>query len=127
QEQPFLYKMVAAVRDEMKDAYPELVESAERVAHVIEIEETRFARTLSEGLKRLDEDLSPLVAAKQEHPEARATYSGEKAFKLYDTFGLPLDFMVDAARDAGIAFDHAGFDRSMTEQRARAGFVEGRH
>ena len=86
QEQPFLYQMVGAVRDEMKDAYPELVESAERVAHVIEIEETRFARTLSEGLKRLDEDLSPLVAAKQEHPEARATYSGEKAFKLYDTF-----------------------------------------
>ncbi len=120
QEQPFLYKMVAAVRDEMKDAYPELVESAERVAQVIEIEETRFARTLSEGLKRLDEDLSPLVTAKQEHPEARATYSGEKAFKLYDTFGLPLDFMVDAARDAGIAFDQGGFDRAMTEQRARA-------
>ncbi|MGZ4112962.1 MAG: alanine--tRNA ligase-related protein, partial [Tumebacillaceae bacterium] len=75
---------------------------------------------LSEGLKRLDEDLAPLVAAKQEHPEARATYSGEKAFKLYDTFGLPLDFMVDAARDAGIAFDQGGFDRAMTEQRARA-------
>src|SRR6201995_2378719 len=92
QEKPFLFEMVFAVRDLMKDAYPELVESAERVAHVIEIEETRFARTLSEGLKRLDEDLSPLVAAKQEHPEARATYSGEKAFKLYDTFGLPLDF-----------------------------------
>ncbi len=120
QEQPFLYKMVAAVRDEMKDAYPELVESAERVAKVIEIEETRFARTLSEGLKRLDEDLSPLVTAKQEHPEARATYSGEKAFKLYDTFGLPLDFMVDAARDAGIAFDQGGFDRAMAEQRTRA-------
>ena len=120
QDKPFLYEMVFAVRDQMKDAYPELVESAERVAHVIEIEETRFARTLSEGLKRLDEDLSPLVAAKQEHPEARATYSGEKAFKLYDTFGLPLDFMVDAARDAGIAFDQAGFDRAMTEQRARA-------
>ena len=82
----FSTRWSVAVRDQMKDAYPELVESAERVAHVIEIEETRFARTLSEGLKRLDEDLSPLVAAKQEHPEARATYSGEKAFKLYDTF-----------------------------------------
>jgi alanyl-tRNA synthetase len=120
QEKPFLHQMVFAVRDQMKDAYPELIESAERVAHVIEIEETRFARTLSEGLKRLDEDLAPLVTAKQEHPEARATYSGEKAFKLYDTFGLPLDFMVDAARDAGIAFDQAGFDRAMAEQRARA-------
>jgi alanyl-tRNA synthetase len=120
QDKPFLYQMVFAVRDEMKDAYPELIESAERVAHVIEIEETRFARTLSEGLKRLDEDLAPLIAAKQEHPEARATYSGEKAFKLYDTFGLPLDFMVDAARDAGISFDQGGFDRAMSEQRTRA-------
>ena len=120
QEKPFLYQMVFAVRDLMKDAYPELVESAERVAKVIDIEETRFARTLSEGLKRLDEDLAPLITVKQAHAEARATYSGEKAFKLYDTFGLPLDFMVDAARDAGIGFDQAGFDKAMAEQRSRA-------
>ena len=54
-------------------------------------------------------------------------YSGEKAFKLYDTFGLPLDFMVDAARDQGIQFDQSGFDRAMEEQRAtRAGELEGR-
>lgn len=120
QDKPFLYQMVFAVRDQMKDAYPELIESAERVARVVEIEETRFARTLSEGLKRLDENLAPLIAAKRAHSEARATYSGEKAFKLYDTFGLPLDFMIDAARDAGIAFDQTGFDRAMSEQRARA-------
>ncbi len=120
QEKPFLYQMVFAVRDLMKDAYPELVESAERVAKVIDIEETRFARTLSEGLKRLDEDLAPLITVKQAHAEARATYSGEKAFKLYDTFGLPLDFMVDAARDAGIGFDQPGFDKAMAEQRSRA-------
>jgi alanyl-tRNA synthetase len=120
QDKPFLYQMVFAVRDQMKDAYPELIESAGRVARVVEIEETRFARTLSEGLKRLDEDLAPLIAAKRAQSEARATYSGGKAFKLYDTFGLPLDFMIDAARDAGIAFDQAGFDRAMSEQRARA-------
>ncbi len=120
QDKPFLYKMVFAVRDQIKDAYPELIETAERVSKVIEIEETRFARTLSEGLKRLDDDLAPLIAVKQAHADARAMYSGEKAFKLYDTFGLPLDFMIDAARDAGIGFDQTGFDRAMSEQRARA-------
>jgi alanyl-tRNA synthetase len=120
QNKPFLHKMVFAVRDEMKNAYPELIDSAERVSKVVLTEETRFAHTLDLGLHKLEEDLAPLVRAKQESPLARAAYSGEKAFKLYDTFGLPLDFMVDAARDQGIAFDQAGFDRAMSEQRARA-------
>ena len=120
QNQPFMHQMVPAVRDQMKDAYPELVESAERVAKVVLSEETRFAHTLDLGLRKLEEDLAPLIAAKREHAEARATYSGEKAFKLYDTFGLPLDFMVDAARDQGIGFDQAGFDRAMEQQREKA-------
>jgi alanyl-tRNA synthetase len=120
QNNPFLYQMVFAVSDLMRDAYPELLESQDRVSKTIEAEETRFARTLNEGLKRLDEDLSPLVSAKQARPESRAMYSGEKAFKLYDTFGLPLDFIVDAARDQGIGFDQAGFERAMSEQRTRA-------
>ena len=84
---------------------------------MVQTEETRFAHTLDIGLKRLEDDLAPLVKTKQEHPQARAMYSGEKAFKLYDTFGLPLDFMVDAARDQGILFDQAGFDHAMEEQR----------
>ena len=117
---PFLYKMVAAVNELMSEAFPELLESQDRVAKTIENEETRFARTLDIGLKRLEEDLEPLAKVKQSHAEARATYSGEKAFKLYDTFGLPLDFIVDAARDQGIAFDQAGFDAAMSEQRTRA-------
>jgi alanyl-tRNA synthetase len=120
QNKPFLYKMVAAVTELMRDAYPELLESQDRVAKTIEAEETRFARTLDIGLKRLEEDLAPLVKAKQAHSESRATYSGEKAFKLYDTFGLPLDFIIDAVRDQGIAFDQAGFDAAMLEQRTRA-------
>jgi alanyl-tRNA synthetase len=120
QNKPFLFEMVYAVRDQMKDAYPELVESAEHVAKVVHGEETRFAHTLNIGLQRLEDDLAPLVSAKQQNPAARATYSGAKAFKLYDTFGLPLDFIVDAARDQGIDFDQAGFDRAMGEQRARA-------
>ncbi len=120
QKDPFLYQMVFTVRDLMKDAYPELVDSAERVARVVEAEERRFAHTLALGLKRLEEDLAPLIAAKRENPNARAMYSGTKAFKLYDTFGLPLDFIQDAVRDAGIEFDQAGFDQAMSEQRARA-------
>jgi alanyl-tRNA synthetase len=120
QTKPFLYEMVYAVRHLMQEAYPELIESTERVVKVIQTEETRFAHTLNLGLSRLEEDLAPLLAARQANSRARAIYSGEKAFKLYDTFGLPLDFIVDAARDQGIEFDQAGFDRAMSEQRARA-------
>jgi alanyl-tRNA synthetase len=120
QSRPFLFEMTYAVRDQMKEAYPELVDSAERVAQVVRTEETRFAHTLHLGLIRLEEDLAPLIEAKRLHPQARAMYSGEKAFKLYDTFGLPIDFITDAARDQGIPFDQEGFDRAMGEQRTRA-------
>jgi alanyl-tRNA synthetase len=120
QEKPFLFQMVHAVRDLMGTAYPELIEAAEQVAKVVYEEERRFAHTLDIGLKRLDEDLAPLVAAKRANPAARAMYSGEKAFKLYDTFGLPFDFMTDAAHDAGISFDTEGFERAMAAQRERA-------
>jgi alanyl-tRNA synthetase len=114
QTKPFLHEMVFAVRDLMKDAYPELVESAERVAKAVLAEESRFAHTLELGLKMLEEDLGAVQAS------GAKVYSGEKAFKLYDTFGLPFDFMFDSARDAGIAFDAEGFERAMAEQRERA-------
>jgi alanyl-tRNA synthetase len=120
QTQPFLYQMVFAVRDLMQNAYPELKEASERVSKVILAEETRFAHTLDLGLRKLEEDLQPLAEAIRRNPAARAMYSGEKAFKLYDTFGMPLDFMQDAARDQGIAFDQEGFDRALNEQRERA-------
>jgi alanyl-tRNA synthetase len=120
QTKPFLYQMVFAVRDLMQDAYPELKESSERVSKAILAEETRFAHTLDLGLRKLEDDLGPLADAVRQNPSARATYSGEKAFRLYDTFGMPLDFMQDAARDQGIAFDQEGFDRALNEQRERA-------
>jgi alanyl-tRNA synthetase len=110
QNKPFLHDMVYAVRDLMRDAYPELIDTADRVAKTALAEETRFANTLDIGLKKLDDDLAA----------SSGTYSGEKAFKLYDTFGLPLDFMVDAARDQGIEFDHAGFEAAMQSQRETA-------
>jgi alanyl-tRNA synthetase len=108
QTKPFLHEMVFAVRDMMKDAYPELKETAERVSKSVHIEETRFAHTLDVGLEKLEALL------------AQGELSGQEAFKLYDTFGMPLDFMQDAARDRGAEFDQLSFDRAMTEQRERA-------
>ncbi|MGC1449468.1 MAG: alanine--tRNA ligase [Candidatus Sulfotelmatobacter sp.] len=110
QTKPFLYEMVFAVRDLMRDAYPELNQTAERVSKAVQVEETRFAHTMDVGLEKLE-------ALLESSPKKLA---GEDAFKLYDTFGMPLDFMQDAARDQGIAFDRAGFDHAMEEQKSRA-------
>jgi alanyl-tRNA synthetase len=107
QEQPFLFEMVYAVRDLMQGAYPELTDSAARVAKVVEAEEKQFDRVLKIGLIRLNEEL-------------QGDFTGEKAFHLYETFGLPLDFMVDAAHDAGVKFDVDGFEAARAEEQARA-------
>ncbi|MGC1461915.1 MAG: alanine--tRNA ligase [Terracidiphilus sp.] len=107
QEKPFLFEMVFAVRDLMQGAYPELVDSAARVAKVVRAEEEQFDRVLKIGLTRLNEEL-------------QSEFTGEKAFHLYETFGLPLDFMVDAARDAGVKFDEAGFEHAKESEQARA-------
>ncbi|MGA7291517.1 MAG: alanine--tRNA ligase [Terriglobales bacterium] len=129
QTKPFLHEMVFAVRDLMQDAYPELNESADRVSKTVFAEEMRFTHTLDLGLARLEQEFADIRRRAHEtearvHPEVRQTVSlelaGDAAFKLYDTFGMPLDFMQDAARDQGIAFDQAGFDRAMAEQRERA-------
>src|SRR3954471_4004148 len=117
---PFMYEMVHAVRDLMKDAYPELMETAERVSKVVYEEERRFAHTLDLGLKKLEDDFAPLLEEKKKSPQSEPKYEGEAAFKLYDTFGLPFDFMMDAARDQGLHFDVAGFERAMQGQRERA-------
>ena len=108
QTKPFLHEMVFAVRDLMQDAYPELKESSERVSKTVLVEETRFGHTMNVGLEKLE----ALIRESQ--------LSGPEAFKLYDTFGMPIDFMQDAARDQGIEFDQAGFDRAMDEQKSRA-------
>jgi alanyl-tRNA synthetase len=146
QTKPFLYEMVLAVRDLMLVAYPELTESGIQTSKVIFVEEKRFANVLGPGLERLARDLfeltknrslgnlmgatagdierllGPGTAGVPENyaPNASVQYSGVQAFKLYDTFGVPLDFIVDAAHDQGVSFDQAGFDRAMAEQRERA-------
>ncbi|HET6144619.1 MAG TPA: alanine--tRNA ligase, partial [Candidatus Acidoferrales bacterium] len=108
--EPFLSEMTRAVHKLMREAYPELDDSIERVAKIVLSEETRFARTLAIGLKKLDDDLGATTS----------TYEGSKAFKLYDTYGLPLDFITDAVRDLKLTFDEAGFQQAMQEQRTRA-------
>ena len=112
---PFLYQMVPTVRGLMGNAYPELREpGAARVPDIILAEEERFGHTLDMGLRKLEEELRPLAAQKG------SSYPGENAFRLYDTYGLPMDFIVDAARDLGVQFDEAGFEKAMQEQRTRA-------
>ncbi|MGD0348319.1 MAG: alanine--tRNA ligase [Terracidiphilus sp.] len=145
QEKPFLFEMVFAVRDLMQGAYPELKETAERVAKVIEAEEKQFDRVLKTGMTKLNELLG--VSESGAEPDEGAGFGdgtgfgggsgsgagfgdgsgfggralvGEQAFHLYETYGLPLDFMVDAARDAGIAFDMDGFEKARAEEQARA-------
>ncbi len=114
QSQPFMHEMVFAVRDEMSGAYPELKDSADRVAKVVLAEEKQFARVLEAGAERLD-------AALKQH------FDGKTAFSLYETYGLPLDFIEDAARDAGVTFDRAGFEeaRAAEQSRARASWKGG--
>ncbi len=100
-------QMVFAVRDLMLGAYPELNDSADRVAKVVLAEEQQFARVLEIGAERLDDAL-------------KSGFDGKAAFHLYETYGLPLDFMQDAARDAGVNFDLVGFESARSEEQARA-------
>jgi len=180
QEKPFMHEMVFAVRDEMKVAYPELKESAERVSKTVLAEELQFARVLAAGSVELDKAIvqaagptSPAYFQRMNIPIDRSdalaraftrlvndrgkdnltnseiwqvvdeaspghygplpkaiftenfrkrsgVIEGVEAFHLYETYGMPLDFMVDAARDAGIAFDMEGFERAKEEEQARA-------
>ncbi|MGA3070350.1 MAG: alanine--tRNA ligase [Terracidiphilus sp.] len=191
QEQPFLYQMVYAVRDLMQGAYPELADSAARVAKVVEAEEKQFDRVLKIGLTRLNEELQTAEAEKEYRPigvmqgyemrlldfarskdpvfavemgrlvsEARnhfdsqgnipnyleslildhlgvetlvefqdayqsaksapAKLDGAKAFHLYETFGLPKDFIHDTCHDAEVLFDEPGFEAARAEEQARA-------
>ena len=115
---PLLAPLSESVRELMHDFYPELDDSAARTRQILDAEESRFGRTLDIGLKKLEDDLAALPEA--ESLKKPATYPGANAFRLYDTYGLPLDFIRDVLRDQGVALDEAGFDRAMEEQRTRA-------
>ncbi len=129
-EKPFFTGMIVAVRNLMGGAYPELLgEAGAHVLKVVSEEEKRFERTIEVGLQKLDDDLAPILSYTMPTETIGAAallripaqkYDGTKAFKLYDTYGLPRDFIEDVTRDAGIQVDWPGFDRAMDEQRTRA-------
>jgi alanyl-tRNA synthetase len=161
QVQPFLFQMVYAVRDLMQGAYPELVDSADRVAKVVHAEEKQFDRVLKFGAIELDKQImgardrhreayeilganesgtlndflseggsfnfvnaksgdETLLEAAEREKNSPIRLLGKDAFHLYETYGLPLDFMVDAAHDAGIGFDMDGFEAARAEEQVRA-------
>lgn len=116
---PFLYRIVPEVVRVMGAHYQELPESETRVSAAVLGEEERFTRTLEVGTKKFDELVeASLNASVVGTPGKELT--GERLFVLWDTYGLPADFMEDALRDMGLGFDREGFDRAMAEQRQRA-------
>ena len=113
-QEPFLVDLVGTVVEEMKGAYPELVLSKDFVERVVRSEEDRFRTTLTQAIAALEEMLATEEVARTK------TLGGGAAFKLYDTFGMPLDLAVDIASESGVRVDEAGFEREMDLQRTRA-------
>ena len=113
-KKPFLHQTSSVVFDIMKSAYPELLESEAFITNVIKNEEIRFLETLDIGLKLLTETLSEMKAKGQE------TVPGSIIFKLYDTYGFPVDIVRDVVRDGNMTLDMEGFDHAMDEQRAKS-------
>ncbi len=109
---PLMYRLVPALVTQMGQAYPELVTAKTMIEETLKNEETRFRQTLDRGLRLLDDELAKL-------PEG-AALPGEAAFKLYDTYGFPLDLTQDALRERGREVHIAGFDAAMNEQKAKA-------
>ncbi len=112
--EPFLHEMVAVLAREMGDAYPELRSNREMIEKTITAEENRFDTVLTDGLPRLEAEI-----AKALDTPAR-TLSGDAAFRLYDTFGVPYDFIEDTAATRGTTVDRVGFERAMESQRGKA-------
>ena len=111
-QDPVMFKLVPALVRQMGGAYPELARAQALIEETLRLEETKFKQTLDRGLKLLDDELSRL-------PEG-AELPGGAAFKLYDTYGFPLDLTQDALREKGRAVDVQGFEAAMGEQRAKA-------
>src|ERR1044071_7356546 len=111
-EQRVIFKLVPTLVHEMGDAYPELVRAQPLITETLKLEEGRFRKTLGTGLKLLEDETKGLNAG--------GTLKGDVAFKLYDTYGFPLDLTQDVLRARDIAVDTAGFDKAMDEQRAKA-------
>ncbi|MGH8251908.1 MAG: alanine--tRNA ligase [Steroidobacteraceae bacterium] len=110
QEKPFFHRLVPALTQEMGGAYPELVKFSAHVTKVLKQEEERFAETLENGMELLEGAIRKLKGK---------TIAGETVFKLYDTYGFPVDLTADIARERGLSIDQAGFEQAMEGQRER--------
>jgi len=110
QKQPFFYKLVPTLVAEMGLAYPELAAKRSTVEKALQAEEERFGETLENGMKVFDE-----LAGR-----SKKTIAGADAFRLYDTYGFPVDLTADIARERGLTVDMEGFEKAMNEQRERA-------
>lgn len=111
-DEPLMWKLVPALAVQMGDAYPELRRAQALITETLKLEETRFRETLARGLKLLDEAV--------EEQGGAGELPGDVAFKLYDTYGFPLDLTEDALRERGMRVEKAGFDEAMEKQRAAA-------
>jgi len=111
QNQPFFHKLVPTLVKEMGSYYTELARGEARATQVLEQEEIRFAETLATGMALLDAEAAKLTSS---------VIPGETVFRLYDTYGFPLDLTADVARERGLTIDQAGFDAAMEAQRGRA-------
>jgi alanyl-tRNA synthetase len=111
QNEPFFHALVGPLIEEMGEAYPELVKARASVERVLRVEEERFAETLDQGMRILEEDIGELSGT---------TIPGDTVFRLYDTYGFPVDLTADIARERGLGIDIDGFERAMEQQRQRA-------
>ncbi|MBN2647150.1 MAG: alanine--tRNA ligase [Thiotrichales bacterium] len=111
QSQPFFHQLVGTLVEQMGVAYPELAREQANVERVLKLEEERFAETLENGMKLLEEYISGMTGS---------VIDGEMAFKLYDTYGFPIDLTADVARERNLSVDQAGFGAAMEAQRERA-------
>lgn len=111
-KEPFFHKLVVPLEQVMGAAYPELGKALQHIERVLLAEEERFAETLEQGLKVLDEVIAKLGKNKQ--------IAGDDVFRLYDTYGFPVDLTADIARERGLGVDMDGFNKAMAEQRKRA-------
>jgi alanyl-tRNA synthetase len=110
-DDPFFHKLVAPLADEMGEAYPELVKARPHVEKVLAREEARFAETLDQGMEILEDAIADLDGKQ---------LPGDVVFKLYDTYGFPVDLTADIARERGLSVDEQGFEEAMEGQRERA-------
>lgn len=111
---PFMFELVTVVGEIMKDFYPEVLKNKEFIAKVIKNEEERFHETLNDGLSILSEVI------KKEKEKGNTTIPGSDAFRLYDTYGFPIELTEEYAEEEGMTVDQAGFEKEMDAQRERA-------